>query len=402
MQERPGVKPRLKYNIKSKEILITDTPNSKIVTLKNATIRINRYKIAHVPVMKLSAAQGGGFVTFKRDEKTGIPRLTTVATAEESSLIETTFPEFGHLSELGAFVGYGHVFDLKNGGTLKAVPLFSWGDGKRNDIGFGGMVRYMDTTNKTELYYSTLKDKILLEGEQRIFTPNTKLIYGANSYIENGFFGLQKPDYVVEIVDSRSLIKAYNFDFNLRSSGGYVESIDSNFALGRFQLQGSLRNIAPFWRYKDYLTIGAGANAHLGLYGNGATYGVARIGPHVGSTLGPLDIWAAYYQGAIGGESPLLFDRYQHGKSNVTFHSSLRVSKYLTLAYGTSLNLTKDSWEKKLMIENQVYMWVGPEDFKIKLGYDIERERTLFGIDMLVGAEDSAIDFEKLKVKQKL
>ena len=38
MQERPGVKPRLKYNIKSKEILITDTPNSKIVTLKNATI----------------------------------------------------------------------------------------------------------------------------------------------------------------------------------------------------------------------------------------------------------------------------------------------------------------------------------------------------------------------------
>ena len=372
-QEKPGAKSRFHYNIKAKEVVVKPLKDRNIITLKNATITINKYPVAKIPSLLLNSSK-------------------------ESNRVETTLPEFGTLPALGGYFGYGYVFNLPKGSTLKALPLFTFGQGKGSNAGFGGMARFMSATNKTEVFYSTLKNKLLFRGEQEFLSPKTKIQYGGKSYIENGFFGRQRAGYLAEIVDKRDFISAYNLNFSLRSSAGFLKNNKGNYSTGRFQLQGNLGNIAPFWHYKEYLNGGVGSNFAVVAYGSGDTYGVARIGPTLFGDIGPLSYWTAYYQGAICGATPFLFDKYIYGKSNVMFRTTTKVSNYLTVGYEASLNLTRDNWQKKKVVENELFFWAGPEDLKLKVGYDVERARTLFGFDMLIGSKTSALDFDKLRI----
>lgn len=373
-QNQPTSKPRINYDIKSQEILIDEYNDYNIITLKNAVISINKFKIAKIPVIQLT-------------------------TDKEDNRIETMLPEFGHHRILGSYLGHGHVFHLKKGSTLKALPIISWGN---DGVGIGAMGRYMSRTNKTEALYSTLRNRFVVEGEQDLnfISPDTKLIYGTNSYMNNGFFGDQDPQYLVEVVDERKIAEAYNYSFWLRSSGGYAEEL-GNFSTGKFQVQGSIYNVAPLFGYRKFIDVGLSSNFALAAYGTGDSYGVLRAGPTIASKIGPVSLWAAYYQGTIYGETPFLYDRYLYGKSNVQLVGDVRINKYLTMGYITSLNLSKDNWNEQLVTENQIYAWVGPDELKFKIGYDVERARTVFGFDMLVGSESSAFEFDKLKVIQR-
>lgn len=98
------------------------------------------------------------------------------------------------------------------------------------------------------------------------------------------------------------------------------------------------------------------------------------------------------------GKTPLTIDRYDYGKSNFTYNALYRINKYLSLGYIASLNLSKDSWDKKMLQENQVYCWVGPDDLKFKFGYDTKRNATTFDFNMLLGSDRSSFQFDKLKV----
>ncbi len=399
-QKRPDIKPRINYDVKAKEIIVEEEEYRKIITMRNAQISINRFKIAKIPELKMTSADQAGYITFTRNKETGLPSME-LKTVKKANRIETMLPEFGHRREIGSYMGHGLVFNLPKGSTLKALPIFTFGNGDGSSIGVGGMARFMSSSNDTELLYSTLKDKIVLEGEQRILTPFTKIQYSAFSFIDNGFFGRQRPDYSIEIVDDRQLAEAYNMNLSLRSTAGMVEQYDGNFATGRFQLQGALNTIKPVWKYEDYLGLGFQSNCHLAVYGTGDTYGVARAGPSLTSNLGPFYLRVAYYQGAIQGETPFLFDEYVYGKSNFVFNGRVEVTDYLSIGYMTSLNLTEDNWEEELVTENQIYVFVGPDDLKFKIGYDVERARTVFGFDMMVGSESSALEFEKLRVIQR-
>ena len=228
-QNKPTADPRFKYNIKAKEIDIEQHDYYNIITMKNASISINKFHIATVPVLQLS-------------------------TEKETNRIETMLPEFGHQRELGAYFGHGHVFQLFKGDTLKVLPIFAWGDG---DIGVGGMGRYMSKTNRTEVLYSTVKNKFVVQGEQDLnfISPDTIIQYGTNAYISNGFFGDQMAQYLIEVVDQRKIAEAYNFRFDLRSSGGFAEEL-GNYSTGKFQLQGNLANVDSLLGYKDYAKVG--------------------------------------------------------------------------------------------------------------------------------------------------
>ncbi len=373
-QKQTIAEPKFKYDIKAKEVLIDEYEHYNIVTLKSATIKINKVTIAKVPVMQLT-----------KDS--------------EDNRIETMLPEFGSRKNLGAYFGHGHVFHVYKGNTLKILPIITLG---RGGPGFGGMGRYMSKTNTTELFYSTLKKNVVLDGEQDLpfISGDTYLQYGSHAYIRNGFFGRQNAKYLVEVVDDRKIAEAYNMRFHLRSSAGFAEE-ENNYSTGKFQVQGNLHTISPLLSYDKYFNLGVDSNFALSAYGTGDAYGVARIGPTVVSNFGPVNLWAAYYQGAIHGSTPFLYDKYLYGRSNVMFRGTVEITKYLTIGYLTSLNLTKDNWNKELVVENQIFAWIGPEELKFKIGYDSERERTVFGFDMLVGSETSEFEFERLKVKQK-
>ena len=94
----------------------------------------------------------------------------------------------------------------------------------------------------------------------------------------------------------------------------------------------------------------------------------------------------------------MLFDRYMYGKSNLTIRESLKLNKYIKVGYYGSLALLKDNWEEKLFQENQFYVMLGPEDFKISVGYDPVRERLRFNYVLTLQGNDVEIPYDTMIV----
>lgn len=359
------------YKIITREITITSKPDLNIIALKGASIYLGKFKVAYIPYMELSA-----------DKK--------------SSRIETMLPEIGHNQQLGTYFGPSHVFYLPHGSTLKVSPLLAL-DGF-SSFGGGGIIRFNSETNKTELGYSTVKNKFIAKGEQEIFSPDTKILYGSNSYMNNGIFGYNMPKYILEIADDRKIGSAFNFDFFNRTSTGYAEDYGRNFGTARLQLQGNIINAKPLFDLGNGLLRGRIQSQYdLSLYGTGDSFGLIRLGPSLSSKLGRLSLGSTYFQSAMRGRTPFLFDRYVYGKSNLILAASYKLTKNLDIGTYRSLNLTKDNWNRKLVTENVLYARVGPEDLKFRIGYDFERKCSTVGLDLLMGSGKTALDFDKMK-----
>lgn len=360
-----------KYIIHSKKVLVKRDKDVDIITLLNSTVTINKYKIAQIPCL-------------------------TLTSNKETNQVETNFPELGRKPYLGGYGGWGPLFNLPNGKTLKLVPIIAFDRG----VGAGVLTRFTSDTNRTELAYASLKKKFVIEGEQQLpFSPTTKIQYGKNTYIENGFFGRQLPDFIIEAVDNRKLVSTNSFDFDLRSSAAYIQA-DHRWSTGRYQVQGNLYNNAPLYKLGEHASIGANSQFDIAVYGTGDTYGVLRAGPTFTVENGPLYAWITYYQGGIYGKTPLLADRYYYGKSNVTLKTRYKLNKYATIGYETSLNLSKDNWDSKLLAENQLFCWFGPDDIKVRIGYDTKRSTSTFDLNMLLGSDRSKLEFDKLHVTE--
>jgi len=360
-----------KYIIHSKKVIVNRDKDVDIITLLNSTVTINKYKIAQIPTL-------------------------TLTSNKETNQVETNFPEIGRKPELGGYAGWGPLFNLPNGKTLKVVPLMTYGGG----VGVGALSRFTSDTNRTEVAYSTLREKFVIEGEQILpFSRNTKIQYGKNTYIENGFFGRQLPEFIIEAVDNRKLASANNFDFDLRSSAAFIQT-DHRWSTGRYQLQGNLYNNTPLYKLGEHVHLGANSQVGVAVYGTGDTYGVLRAGPTITANKGPLYAWLAYYQGGIYGETPILADRFYYGKSNVTLRTRYKINKFTTVGYEASLNLSKDNYDKKLIAENQIFCWFGPDDIKFRLGYDTRRKLPTFDLNMLLGSDRSTLEFDKLHVTE--
>jgi lipopolysaccharide export system protein LptA len=361
------------YHIHSKSIVVKRGKNTDIVTLKSAVISVNRHKIFKYPSLVLTSNK-------------------------ENKQVETNLPEIGSMNQLGTYFGAGPVFCMPNGATLKVAPLLTI----RNKGGVGALTRFTSNTNKTELAYGTSMKKVVLNGEQQLpfISDRTKLQYGSNDYVDNGFFGRQLQKNLVELVDERNLASAYNFNFDLRSSAGYLEQ-NAHWGTGKFQLQSNIYNLNPLYKIGKHIDIGANAQTSMAVYGSGDSYGVLRIGPTMAIAAGPVYSWLAYYQGGIYGETPIDADRFYYGKSNLSWNSSYRVNRVLTVGYNTSLNLSKDNYDQKLLAENQFYMWVGPPDLKFQVAFDTKRKTLQYNFIMLLGADRTELEFDKLRVTEK-
>ena len=357
------------YKISAKEVIIKSDNDKNVVIMKNATIWLGKIKIATVPSLELT-------------------------TNRDVTRIETMLPEFGRNQQLGTYFGPSHVFDLPHSSTLKISPLLSFGG--KDFIGGGGLARFTSKTNRTLIGYTSNERDLIVAGEQKILTPYTKIQYGAHSYINDGIFGDQMPTYIAELVDSRKLISALNFNFFLRSSAGYAQDYDSHWGTAKLQFQGNLINDKPLLSYKDYLKFRLVSQFSIAGYGNGSSTGMLRAGPNIQSKLGRLNLTATYFEAATHGKSPFNYDRYVQGKSILCLGEELKVTRHISLGDMSVLNLTKDNSNNKLATENEVYAKVGPNDFKFKLGYDIVRNRSVFGFDMLVGNGKTGVDFDKL------
>jgi len=338
----------------------------------------------------------------------------TVHTNKNHNFVETNIPEFGSRSRIGMFAGPGFVFDTPFASTVKVMPLINYKDG----IGFGGALRYSSATNRTDMMYGSAKHVFVMRGKQYL-DDRLMFQYGVNSYMNDWWMGQRMAKYLAELVYMDGtripdfLGKNKNLIFKNRLSAGYMHDSDVNRfdekiaspMMGTTRFKYMAQIYQSLYNYHNaekriHADVGIAMQGSAAIYGTGDTQFVGRIGPalHTQYKYWMQDL--GYFQSTYDDNSPLpRFDRYRYGKSNVYLREALRVNKYLTVAYATSLNLSDDAPNNKQFQENAFIIAVGPDDFKISFGYDFMREQTYFTLSMALDTKGSSVEYDKMEVK---
>jgi hypothetical protein len=71
----------------------------------------------------------------------------------------------------------------------------------------------------------------------------------------------------------------------------------------------------------------------------------------------------------------------------------------LSVGWSGNVNLSDDSPNGKLFQENRFVFAIGPDDLKIRLGYDFVRQTTYFGFDVAFDTKGTTIDFGRMEIK---
>lgn len=363
------------FRIVAKEIELDRAKKVNNLIVKNASVYIGKFKIATMP------------------------RLT-LTVGEQAKIVEAMLPEVGFNKNIaGIYFGPSLTLDLPRNSLLRISPIFA-AAGRKHVVGGGGIARFRTSTNTTDVAYTSTADRLVLKGEQRLYKDTTKINYLINEYPDKGFMGtgFYRPLYLAELVDERKVAEVLNHDISTRISGGIARDVNYGIATPRVQFQGNIISNKPILHLKDYILFRLQTQVNVAYYGTGDFYTVLRGGPRVDWNLGRLSLTTSYFQAGIWGDTPFVFDEYIRGKSNLILAGDFRLCKYLSVGNIRSLNLLKDGPEPRLSTENQFYARVGPEDFKFRIGYDVTRKRSLFGIDLFLGAGRSGLNFDKLKV----
>lgn len=370
------------YSLKAKTIYIDPKKDHDVITIKNADLYLKNKRIAIIPSAK-------------------------IVTNKDHSNIETNAPEIGATSLLGTHIGPGIVLNVPGGSTLKLTPIATYSDDK---LGFGGIARFRNEYNMTEVAYGTSREHLLIRGRHQI-APGLKLTYSKYTNQNEWFMGYRKPKYSAELNYTRhDYVKDLKLHFSqMYTAGAFVDynprtgdNYEFRDAEGRFRWM--TQTYKPLFEYKNQegnVSVNAGIVAQTAAtaYTTGDIHGIFRVGPALTTSVGPWQQSLIYYQSAIAGQSPFEFDRYRYGRSNFVFIESLRICKYLSVGYLASISMNNDYSYDKTFQENRFLLSVGPDYAKVTLGYDAIRHNTMLMLSMMVGTKDSDIKYDKAVIK---
>ena len=319
-------------HIKAKDIYVNAKRDHDVITLKKASINYGDYHLLDWPSI-------------------------TIHTNKKHQFFDANYPELGSRGRLGMFVGPGFVFDtpLQGGSTLKVMPILN----NKSGLGFGGMLKYRSATNYTDMAYGSSADVFVLKGRQ-YFDDRLYMQYGANSYMDEWWFGPRMPKYTAELIyHDRGVIpstigKDLNLDFRHRFSVGYMQNNDVNRHGERIPAAdvGTLRTrymaeaAQTLFNYRDKenlldLNLALVLQGSAALYGTGDTQFVGRIGPRVHTQykywMQDIGFFASAYQ---DGTPMQMYDMYRYGHANVYIREALRLNKFLTVAWSGTLTMS--------------------------------------------------------------
>lgn len=341
-------------------------------------------------------------------------RSFTAHTNKNHGYVETNIPEFGSRSQIGMFLGPGFAFDTPFASTVKLIPFLNY----KNDFGIGGAIRYTSGTNRTDMMYGSANDIFVMRGRQYL-DDKLYMQYGVNSYMNDWWMGQRMAKYMAELVYSdKTTLRNFMgegrpLNFSHRVSAGYVQDgnvnkFDSKIKsseLGtmRFKYMAQLMQSLYSYHNRDkriHFDAGLAMQGSAAMYGTGDTQFVGRVGPYIHTQYKYWMQDIAYFQSAYSDDSPVpRFDAYRYGKSNVSIREALRVNKYLTLAYATSINLSGDSPNQKDIQESAFIIALGPDDFKVSFGYDFMREQTYFTIALALDTKGSSVEYDRMEIR---
>ncbi len=390
-----------RLKLKISDILVNSKKEHDNVTVKKAEIYFKGKKVGVIPAMTIH--------TNKNRDYTVIDN-----------------PEFGTMTNLGMYLGPGFVFDTPHGSVLKLIPFLNYqSGGDDGSIGVGGYAKFRSATNITNIAYGTANNILLLDGRQYL-DDNLFFQYGANRYMEDWFMGSRMPKLMGELVYQDAVIHR-NFlgldkdmKFSHRIAAGYMQSgprdssglgVFNENDIGTIRAKYMAEVAQTLFKYNDatmdpinarFEIVGQGA---FGLYGTGDTQGLVRFGPRFHHQYKRWMSEIGYYLSGVHDGTPLRnYDSYVYGGSNAYLRESLRLSKYLTLSWLGSFNLSYNQ-EKyrnrdiKLMPECAFFVALGPDDLKLNIGYDIVRQQSFIYMTMDLDAKGMVIDYDKMIVK---
>lgn len=379
-----------KLHINADKIYVEARKNHDVFTLKNIEIR----------------RRGKYWFTW--------PSLTAY-TNKDRDYFEANYPEFGTRRKVGMFIGPGFVFGGPGGSILKAIPFLNYQHG---NFGFGGALKYRNTYNTTELGYASAADVFFLRGHQRL-DDNLYMQYSANSFMDEWFLGARMPKYMAEVFYDKShklpnfLSEGKGLTFRHRAGFGIMEDNDRNYygekisskgiATTRLRYMAEIRQALYAYQNpekKFYFDFSVALQGVAAVYGTGDTQFIGRVGPstHIQYKNWMQDL--AYYQAGYDDNSPVpRYDSYRYGHSSLYIAEIFRLNKYLSVGWSGMVNLSDDSPNGKLFQENRFVFAIGPDDLKIRLGYDFVRQTTYFGFDVAFDTKGTTIEYGRMEIK---
>ena len=338
----------------------------------------------------------------------------TAHTNKEQEFVEANYPELGSMSRFGMFAGPGFVFDAPFGSVIKLIPLVNYKD----DFGVGGAIKYKSAFNQTQFMYGSGADIFVLRGRQEL-DDNLFFQYGSNAYMDNWFLGRRMPKYLAELVYDRGttvkdfLTEGRDLRFRHRASAAYAQDGEYNMHtehiqstnIGTMRLRYMAEVDQSLFKYRNEeerkaFELSLVMQGSAAVYGTGDTQFVGRIGPRVHTQYKYWMQDIGYYITGYSDHTPMpVYDMYRYGHSNVYIREALRLNKYLTVGWWGSVTLTNDSPNGEMFQENAFIVSLGPDDFKVNLGYDFMRQTTYFTIAMMVDTKGTTVEFDKMEIK---
>lgn len=339
----------------------------------------------------------------------------TAYTDKDRTYFEANYPEFGTKTKLGMFVGPGFTFGGPVGSIIKVIPFLNYQQGK---FGFGGAVKYRNKFNYTDFGYGTSADVFFLRGIQRL-DDNLFLHYSANTYSDEWFIGHRMAKYMAELYyDKDHYIPNFlglnrGLTFRHRASFGLMEDNDRNFYGEKFSSGGTttvrsrymaqiVQNLYSYQKPEEsfYFNFSWMLQGSAALYGTGDTQFIARTGPfvHVQYKRWMQDL--AFYQSGYDDNTPMpRYDAYRYGHSSIYLTEIFRINKYLSVGWSGMVNLSNDAPNGKLFQENRFVVAIGPDDLRVRLGYDFVRQTTYFGFDVAFDTKGTTINYGRTEIK---
>ena len=367
------------YRIDSKEIVLTNYRDHRSLLLKGSNVYYNDKKIVRNADIE-------------------------IITDKSHQVAEINAPEIGNLRGFGTYVGYGMLYKLPKGHTLKLMPVLTYKDG----VGVGAIARYRNQHGLFEAGWNTSTENLIARGKFQL-TDNLGFHFGRNAYLPEGFMGANRSGYAAQL----QYIKSYAIkDLNATFSNGiyagvfsdYSNKIDpeDTYSTTRFRYMAELYK--NFYVYKNpeqdfQMMFRALTNGAATVYGSGETHGVIRVGPQIITRYKKWEQNLAYYLSGIHGESPFRFDEYRYGKSTIAINERFSVNDKLDFGFRIFLTPMKDNRKEDFLTECRFYVVVGPPDLKLALSYDFVREVAHMDFMFLLGSDNSRINFDKLTTK---
>ena len=342
------------------------------------------------------------------------PSLTAY-TDKDRRYFEANYPEFGTKRKLGMFAGPGFTFGGPAGSVIKVIPFINY---QHSKFGFGGALKYVNKFNHTELGYGSASDIFFLKGLQRL-DDDLFLQYSANTYNDEWFLGSRMPKYMVDLFYDKSfkhrnfLAEGLDMTFRHRASFGLMEDNDRNYYGEKIKSNGTtttrLRYMAQIaqtlYKYENpekrfYFNFSWILQGSAAYYGTGDTQFIAKTGPraHIQYKNWMQDI--GYYQAGYDDHTPVpRYDKYRYGHSSLYLSEIVRLNKWLSVGWSGMVNLSDDAPNGKLFQENRFVFAIGPDDLRLRIGYDFVRRTTSFGFDVAFDRKGTTINYGRMEIK---